>query len=273
MENLIKAGFDVAEDKNGFNWFATSWRIGEEIWARLAHKEYRWNQSVRHSLRSHGGFPPADELNRVKEWARMLKNSAEWDEGSNSPIVTIVDKDMNGVRTIHLNWKGTWTKGREVEVEFFPNDEGGIAYISYNTGTGKPSSFLENIFISAKAEAEDVIIPAEMATQIRNSLAMAYGGYSKFGTDEVIKAVCGQVKNSYLGRREKEVAVAVVEAALLQEEERWADQPTPTSKEWLAIYRAGGVTVGDCWEAQRVGFAARSSGVPTGTVRAPAIVD
>ena len=273
MENLVAAGFDVAVDKNNFNWFATSWRIGEEIWARLAHQAYRHNAVVRHGLRSHGGFPPADELDRLKIWAKMIKASAEWDEGSNSPIVTIVDKDMNGVRTLHLNWKGTWTKGREVEVEFFPNDEGGIAYISYKTGTGKPSSFLEEIFTSAKAKAEDVIIPAEMGKQIRDNLCLAYGGYSQFGVAEVVAAVCGHVRNGTLLRREKAVAIAVIEAALLQEEERWADQPTPTSKEWLAIYRAGGVTVGDCWEAQRVGFAARSSGVPTGTVRAPAIVD
>ena len=203
----------------------------------------------------------------------MLKNSAEWDEGSNSPIVTIVDKDMNGVRTVHLNWKGTWTKDREVEVEFFPNDEGGIAYVSYNTGTGKPSSFLEDIFLSAKAEAEDVVLPSEMATQIRSNLCLAYGGYSQFGVAEVVAAVCGHVRNGTLLRREKSVAMAVIEAALLQEEERWADQPTPTSLEWLAIHRAGDVTVGDCWEQQRKGQGARSSGVPTGTVRAPAIVD
>lgn len=273
MKNLINAGFDVTTDNNGFNWFATTTRIGEEIWARLAHKEYRWNKSVRHGLRSHGGFAPSNDLDRIKGWARMLKNSAEWDEGSNSPIVTIVDKDMNGVRTVHLNWKGTWTKDREVEVEFFPNDEGGIAYVSYNTGTGKPSSFLEDIFLSAKAEAEDVVLPSEMATQIRSNLCLAYGGYSQFGVAEVVAAVCGHVRNGTLLRREKSVAMAVIEAALLQEEERWADQPTPTSLEWLAIHRAGDVTVGDCWEQQRKGQGARSSGVPTGTVRAPAIVD
>ena len=154
MENLIKAGFDVAEDKNGFNWFATSWRIGEEIWARLAHQEYRKNKSIRHSLRSQGGFPPADELDRITKWAKMLKASAEWDEGSNSPNISIVPVDMNGVRTVHLGWKGTFTTNREVDVEFFPNEEGGIAYVRYNTGTNKPSSFLEDIFISAKAEED-----------------------------------------------------------------------------------------------------------------------
>ena len=32
----------------------------------------------------------------------MLKNSAEWDEGSNSPIVTIVDKDMRTKPNDHI---------------------------------------------------------------------------------------------------------------------------------------------------------------------------
>jgi len=269
MENLINAGFDVAIDKNDVYWFATTTRIGEEIWARLANLEYRHNASIRHSLRSHGGFPPADELNRINNWAKMLKAAAEWDEGSNSPIVTIVDKDMNGVRTLHLNWKGTWTKGREVEVEFFPNDEGGIAYISYKTGTGNPSGFLEDIFISAKAEAEDVVMASQMAKQIRKDLAMAFGGYSQFGVEEVVEAVCGHVRNGTLLRREKAVALEVVAAALLQEEERWSDQPTPTSEAWSIGLKAAEKKVGDCWESQRSGFAARSAGRP----RPPAIVD
>jgi hypothetical protein len=197
MENLIKAGFDVAEDKN-VKWFATSFTIGEEIWARLAHQEYRHNQAVRHSLRSDGGFPPADELDRLISWAKMIKKAAEWDEGSNSPNVTIIDEDLNGVRTVHLNWFGTFTGGRQVGIEFFPNDEGGIAYVRYNTGTGKPSSFLEDIFISAKAEAEDIILPNEMAKQIRDNMAMAYGGYSQFRTEDLVNAVCGHVRNGKL---------------------------------------------------------------------------
>jgi hypothetical protein len=277
MENLINAGLDVAVDKNGFYWFATSWRIGEEIWARLAHQEYRHNQSVRHSLRSSGGFgPSSDELWRLKVWSKMLKASADWDEGSNSPSVYIQNSDVNtSTQTLVLGWKGTWTKNREVCVEFFPNDEGGIAYVRYNTGTGSPSSFLEKIFISAKAEAEDVIIPAEMARSVRNSLAMAYGGYSQFGTEDVIKAVCGHVRNGTLLRREKSVSMAVIEAALLQEEERWegTGPPTPTSEEWLLIHKEGDRVVGECWEAQRVGFAVGFAARSAGRPRPPAIVD
>lgn len=275
MKNLIIAGFDVAEDRNAFHWFATTTRIGEEIWARLAHKEYRWNKSVRHGLRSHGGFAPSNDLDRIKGWAKMLKDAAEWDEGSNSPNVSVVDENFNGVRTLHLNWFGSFTNGRQVGIEFFPNDEGGIAYVRYNTGTGKPSSFLEEIFISAKAEAEDVIIPAEMATQIRSNLCLAYGGYSQFGTEDIVKAVCGHVRNGTLLRREKAVALSVIAAALLQEEERWegTGPPTPSSEEWPTILLEAERIVGECWEAQRTNQGARGYGMPKGVVRAPAVVD
>lgn len=271
MKNLINAGFEVTTDKNGFNWFATPTRIGEEIWARLANLEYRHNASIRHSLRSTGGFgPSSDELWRLKVWAEKIKAAADWDEGSNSPITYVQDSDVNtSTQTLFLGWKGTWTKDREVQIEFFPNDEGGVAYVRFNTGTGKPSSFLEDIFISAKAEAEDVIIPAEMATQIRSNLCLAYGGYSQFGTEDIVKAVCGHVRNGTLLRREKSVALEVVAAALLQEEERWSDNSTTASDAWTVGLAAAEKKVGECWEQQHATIAAKLAARP----RPPAIVD
>lgn len=260
--------FEIVETLDGWNSFETSAKVGADIWARLANQACRYDTRLRYNLRPRG----LDSMVLIKEWADLVVAHAQVDEGDNAPVAVMEE----GESSLTLGWDGTWTVGRQVRVQIFPAEypNEGTAYIRFHTGTGKPSSFLNEIFASAKAEAEDLVISAEMAKQIRGDLAFAFGGYSQFGTEDVIKAVCGHVRNGTLLRRDKSVALAVVEAALLQEEERWEDQPTPT-EEWLAIHNRGKKVVGECWEQQRKGFAARASGAapPVGTVRAPAIVD
>jgi hypothetical protein len=258
------SGFEIVETEDGWNSFQTTVKCGQEIWARLANLEYRHNSKTRWMMRP-------SQYEKLEQWAKFLKQAADWDEGSNSPVSSI----EIGAQAINLGWKGTWTAGREVHIEFFNNDEGGGAYIRYNTGTGKPSSFLDDIFAEAKADAEGAIVPAAFASEIRGNLALAFGGYSQFGTEDVIKAVCGHVRNGTLLRREKSVAISVVAAALLQEEERWegTGPPTPTSEEWPTILLEAERIVGECWEQQRGNQGARGYGAPKGAVRAPAIVD
>ena len=257
--SIEQTGFDVESFADGWNSFETSIKVGAEVWARLANLTYRKDPRFRYNFRPKG----LASLILIREWADLVVSHAQVDEGDNAPVAVMEE----GESSITLGWDGTWTAGRQVRIQIFPAE--GTAYIRFNTGTNKPSTFLNEIFNSAKAEAEDVIIPSEMAKQIRGDLAFAFGGYSQFGVEEVVEAVCGHVRNGTLLRREKAVALAVVEEALLQEEERWSDQPTPTSEAWLIGFKAAEKKVGECWESQRSGFAARSAGRP----RPPAIVD
>jgi hypothetical protein len=267
IEQNSVSSFEVIETEDGWNAITTSSRVGAEVWARLANLTYRYDSRFRYNFRPRG----LASLVLIKEWANLVVSHAQVDEGDDAPVSVLEE----GESSITLGWDGTWTTGRKVRIQIFPAEypNEGTAYIRFNTGTGKPSTFLNEIFTSVKAEAENLVIPAEMAKQIRGDLAFAFGGYSQFGTEDVIKAVCGHVRNGTLLRRDKSVSMAVIEAALLQEEERWADQPTPTSEEWLAIHLEGDRIVGDCWEAQRGNQGARGYGMPKGVVRAPAIVD
>jgi hypothetical protein len=263
------SGFEIVETEDGWNSFETSAKTGAEIWARLANITYRHDARFRYNLRPRG----LASLVLIREWADLVVSHAQVVEGDNAPVAVLEE----GESSITLGWNGTWTSGRQVRVEIFPAEypNEGTAYVRYHTGTGKPSTFLYDIFTSEKSAAEDVIIPEEMAKQIRGDLAFAFGGYSQFGTEDVIKAVCGHVRNGTLLRREKAVALSVIAAALLQEEERWegTGPPTPTSEEWLLIHKEGDRVVGECWEAQRSNQGARGYGMPKGVVRAPAIVD
>lgn len=263
------SGFEIVETEDGWNVIETSAKVGAEVWSRLANLTYRYDSRFRYNLRPRG----LESLVLIREWADLIVSHAQVDEGDNAPVVSLEE----GESSITLGWDGTWTSGRQVRVEIFPAEypNEGTAYIRFNTGTGKPSTFLEQIFTSAKAEAEDVVIPAEMAKQIRDDLAMAYGGYSQFGTEDLVKSVCGHVRNGTLLRREKAVALSVIAAALLQEEERWegTGPPTPTTEEWPTILLEAERIVSDCWEAQRNAKGARSYGMPKGVVRGPAIVD
>jgi hypothetical protein len=263
VEQNSVSSFEVIETEDGWNVIETTAKIGVEVWARLVNLTYRYDPRFRCNLRPRG----LASLTLLREWANLVLAHAQVDEGDDAPVAILEE----GESSLTLGWDGTWTSGRQVRVEVFPAEypNEGTAYIRYSTGTKKPSTFLNQIFASAKAAAEDIVVPEEMAKQIRSDLAFAFGGYSQFGVEEVVQAVCGHVRNGTLLRREKSVALAVIAAALLQEEERWSDHSTTASNGWTVGLAAAEKKVGECWEYQRSGFAARSAGRP----RPPAIVD
>jgi len=227
MENII-----VNDCEDGWFSFHVSVGTGLDIWARLANAEYRWNENFRHSM------APRDlkGLSNL-EWAVMIQRHAFFLERENAPSTCIVD----GESSFTLQWEGTWTPGRKVEVDVYPQEN--VALVRFNTGTGKASTFLTELFESSVAETSGKLRAKDLAYRIRNHLGSAYGGLSQLTPAIYVAAVCGHVYNGTLCGGTKEEALKVMREILLLDEEQWgSDLLTPDD------YVRAEEEVAACWE-------------------------
>ena len=74
----------------------------------------------------------------VATWARACLQQAQTDEGSNAPNACITSSQEKLI----LEWMGMWTKGREFRVDLSYKDTATNLTVSWDTGTGQPSRFL-----------------------------------------------------------------------------------------------------------------------------------
>jgi hypothetical protein len=141
-------GLEVLNDyreENCWGKFDASPELALAIWARLACK---W-------IRELPSTPPLEavEFSRggLLEWAQSIKNLARLGEAFDPPLAEC--KYLSEITTIQLWWGGTWTQERSVliHIGLSPNQ---LTTISFNTGTGKPSSFLDKIFEDSLKEDE-----------------------------------------------------------------------------------------------------------------------
>lgn len=254
FSNISESLVDYVEfGAGGWARFEVSVKVAQSVWARLANI----------SMRKSNFTPDIIEFNRanLEDWASAVLKLAYLEEGSNAPNAGVYKNDAN---LTTLWWQGSWTEGREVEIDI--DCEGETAFVRFKTGTEKASTFLDDIFSRALEEAGH-LIPKRLAEKIRASLATAHGGYSQYETKDLVEAVCGHVRNGQLLREEKKVALKVVSEAMLQEEDRWGyDYMGP--EEWLKRHEDAAAEVSKCWDQQRSGQVTRAA-----CVRGPAIED
>jgi len=130
------------EFEDGWMSFEVDMETGMDIWGRLANKDYRWNRSFRSCM-----FPRSImSVELVEKWASLVQGQAVLAEGGFHPLSCI----KSGESSTTLRWEGTWTPGREVEVDVYPYENTSI--VRFNTGTGKPSNFLTLLFECAISE-------------------------------------------------------------------------------------------------------------------------
>lgn len=95
-------------------------------------------------------FPSRDTLN---EWFRDLRtlnrvyhgytSQGVWASMAAGESPGLYEPQWGeGSDPAHMEWEGHWTPGRWVRLELFP----GEAILSWDTGTGRPSRFLEGLF-------------------------------------------------------------------------------------------------------------------------------
>ena len=220
------------EFENGWFSFHVDVKTGLDIWGRLANASYRWNRDFRSCM-----APRNLKRLGILEWACMIQRQSFLSEGEFSPSTSIEDRDWD----FTLNWTGTWTPGREVHVDVYEKDN--VAVVRFNTGTGKPSTFLTELFESSVAENSGRLIPKELAYCIRSRLGSAYGGLSQLTPAIYVAAVCGHVYNGTLCGGTKEEALKVMREILLLDEEQWgSDLLTPDD------YVRAEEEVAACWE-------------------------
>lgn len=221
------------EFENGWCSFHVDVKTGLDIWARLANIDYRWNMDFRSCMAPRN----LEHLKILQEWACMILRHSFFVEGEKAPLVSIIDGESN----FTLQWTGFWTPGREVHVDVYPQEN--VAVVRFNTGTGKDSTFLTELFESSVAENSGRLIPKELAYRIRSRLGSAYGGLSQLTPSIYVAAVCGHVYNGYLCGGTKEKALEVVREILLLDEEQWgSDILTPEE------YVRAEEEVAACWE-------------------------
>ena len=138
-------GFEVHNFEDGWASFEVNSSVGCDIWAMLANIAIRKDSGFRNRF-SWGRSNTS--VAHLKEWANLVRAHASFEEGDNAPCTSVEE----GQTSITLGWDGTWTRGRQVRIQIFPGED--TAYVRFKTGTEENSSFLSNIFISAKAEAD-----------------------------------------------------------------------------------------------------------------------
>jgi hypothetical protein len=122
------------EDTNGCISFECDPIIGSQIWTKLACK---------------APLPPWCAGINLWEYAEVVRQFSKVMEWDFCPITSIEECDGG----LTFTWKSTWTKNRWLEVHFEHTKDGPFECgVSFNTGTGKESRFLNKLFTDVFAE-------------------------------------------------------------------------------------------------------------------------